>query len=73
MVSDVLSTALFSIEDSELSIDIIKAVENEYNVSVDVCYVSEYDNDEFIVRTTLDRDKLLNKSTSILSTEEMKK
>ena len=73
MVSDVLSTALFSIEDSELSIDIIKAVENEYNVNVDVCYVSEYDNDEFIVRTTLDRDKLLNKSTSILSTEEMEK
>ena len=73
MVSDVLSTALFSIEDSELSIDIIKAVENEYNVNVDVCYISEYDNDELIVRTTLDRDKLLNKSTSILSTEEMEK
>lgn len=73
MVSDVLSTALFSIEDSELSIDIIKAVENEYNVNVDVCYVSEYDNDELIVRTTLDRDKLLNKSTSILSTEVMDK
>ena len=73
MASDVLSTALFSIEDSELSIDIIKAVENEYNVNVDVCYVSEYDNDELIVRTTLDRDKLLNKSTSILSTEVMDK
>ena len=73
MASDVLSTALFSVEDNELSLSIIKAVENEYDVNVDVCYISEYDSDELIVRTTLDRDKLLNKSTSILSTEVMEK
>ncbi|MGN1404665.1 MAG: FAD:protein FMN transferase [Erysipelotrichaceae bacterium] len=73
MVSDVLSTALFSIEDDELSLDIIKDIESEYNVNVDVCYISEYDSDELIVRTTLDRDRLLNRSTSILSTEVIDK
>ena len=68
-----MSTALFSVEDNELSLSIIKAVENEYDVNVDVCYISEYDSDELIVRTTLDRNKLLNRSTSILSTEVMEK
>ena len=42
-------------------------------MNVDVCYISEYDSDELIVRTTLDRNKLLNRSTSILSTEVMEK
>lgn len=73
MISDVLSTTLFSIEDATLALEIVNDIESVYDVNIDVCYVSEYDDENLILKTTLERDKILNKSSSVLSTEVIKK
>ena len=73
MISDVLSTTLFSIEDATLALEIINDIESVYDVNIDVCYVSEYDDENLILKTTLERDKILNKSSSVLSTEVIEK
>ena len=73
MISDVLSTTLFSIEDATLALEIVNDIESVYDVNIDVCYVSEYDDENLILKTTLERDKILNKSSSVLSTEVIEK
>lgn len=73
MISDVLSTTLFSIEDATLALEIVNDIGSVYDVNIDVCYVSEYDDENLILKTTLERDKILNKSSSVLSTEVIEK
>lgn len=68
MIGDCLSTALFNIEDIELIKDIIVDVENAYNTDIDIVLVSTYD-EEFLIKTSFDKNKLLNKNNCILSTE----
>lgn len=68
MIADCLSTALFNIKDIELIKDIIIDVKNAYNTDIDIILVSAYD-EEYLIKTSFDKNKLLNKSSSILSTE----
>ena len=69
MIADSLSTALFNVEDIELIKSIILDIENAYNTDIDIILVSKYDNEDYIVKTSLDKEDLLNKSSNILSTE----
>ena len=69
MIAESLSTALFNVEDIELIKSIILDIENAYNTDIDIILVSKYDNEDYIVKTSLDKEDLLNKSSNILSTE----
>lgn len=64
-LSDVLSTALFSIEDEKTILTILREIEEMTNKEVNVIFTLQNDDGSFTLKTTLDSTLILNPSNTI--------